>query len=83
MSANDGGNAFPVADYDHMAFQPADVVEHKRQLSGMSLRDYFAAKALQGLASNKAFIDSSDSRSIQYTAEAAYQLADVMLSIRE
>lgn len=50
---------------------------------GMSMRDYLAAKALQGLASNPAFIDSNDSRAAQYTAEAAYQLADMMLSIRE
>ena len=49
---------------------------------GMTLRDYFAAKALQGLASNRAFIDSTDTRAIQYTAEAAYQLADMMLSVR-
>lgn len=49
---------------------------------GMSMRDYFAAKALQGLASNPAFIDSVDTRAVQYTADAAYQLADMMLSVR-
>ena len=34
--------AFPVADYDYQTFNPATVDEAKRQLSGMSLRDYFA-----------------------------------------
>jgi hypothetical protein len=46
MSKEDGGPAFPVADYDHMIFQPATVAETKRDLSGMSLRDYFAAHAV-------------------------------------
>ena len=43
MSIQDGGPAFPVADYDHMVFEPKTVAETKRDLSGMSLRDYFAA----------------------------------------
>ncbi|WP_454870739.1 hypothetical protein [Pseudomonas gorinensis] len=46
MSIQDGGPAFPVADYDHMVFEPKTVAETKRDLSGMSLRDYFAARAL-------------------------------------
>ncbi|WP_300727325.1 hypothetical protein [Pseudomonas sp.] len=45
MSDKDGGPAFPVADYDHMVFEPKTVAETKRDLSGMSLRDYFAAHA--------------------------------------
>lgn len=45
MSIQDGGPAFPVADYDHMVFEPKTVAETRRDLSGMSLRDYFAAKA--------------------------------------
>lgn len=82
MSKEDGGNAFPVGSYDHMTFEPQTVKEEKRILSGMSLRDYFAAKALQGLASNPSIIDCNDSRAIQYVAEAAYRLADSMLSAR-
>ena len=39
-----GGPAFPV-DYDHQIFEPKDFDEAKRLMSGMSLRDYFAAKA--------------------------------------
>ncbi|MCF5179604.1 hypothetical protein GIV96_11020 [Pseudomonas syringae] len=76
MSKDDGGNAFPVADYDHMAMQPATVDEHKRQLMGMSLRDYFAARALA-----PAFPGMS-TRDVQYAAEAAYELADAMLAAR-
>jgi hypothetical protein len=96
MSTNDGGNAFPVADYDHMAFQPATVDEHKRQLSGMSLRDYFAAK----FAAAQATMTSADSNFInpdyvwpaageaaaqsvaQKIARTSYSLADAMLAER-
>lgn len=57
MSIQDGGPAFPVADYDHMVFEPKTVAETKRDLSGMSLRDYFAAKALQGMSANPYYDD--------------------------
>lgn len=76
MSIQDGGPAFPVADYDHMVFQPATVAETKRDLSGMSLRDYFAARALA-----PAFPGMS-TRDVQCAAEAAYELADAMLAAR-
>lgn len=45
MSKNNGGPAFPVANYDHQTFQTETVEEHRRLLSGMTLRDYFAAHA--------------------------------------
>ncbi|MBW9244125.1 hypothetical protein [Pseudomonas paracarnis] len=76
MSIQDGGPAFPVADYDHMVFQPLTVAETKRDLSGMSLRDYFAARALA-----PAF-PGMTTRDVQYAAEAAYELADAMLAAR-
>ncbi|WP_454844168.1 hypothetical protein, partial [Pseudomonas gorinensis] len=68
MSIQDGGPAFPVADYDHMVFEPKTVAETKRDLSGMSLRDYFAARALA-----PAF-PGMTTRDVQYAAEAAYEL---------
>ncbi|MBS7559957.1 hypothetical protein KHO49_16565 [Pseudomonas sp. RC4D1] len=85
MSIQDGGPAFPVADYDHMVFQPATVAETKRDLSGMSLRDHFAAKALQGLLawpgddSNGSYHSNSDPG---HTASMAYEYADAMLAAR-
>jgi hypothetical protein len=53
------------------------VIEHHK---GMSLRDYFAAKAMQGLYSDPEWridMDFSD------TAYAAYNQADAMLKARE
>jgi len=41
-----GGPAFPIADFDFQVFKPSTDVEIQRLLSGMSLRDYMAAKAL-------------------------------------
>jgi hypothetical protein len=45
---------------------------------GMSLRDYFAAKSLQGLLS-----DGVGSLSDEELADWAYKLADAMLKARE
>jgi hypothetical protein len=56
---NNGGPAFPTGT----AFQ------------GMTLRDYFAAKAMQGLTAN-----STNPKEI---AQAAYIVADAMLEARK
>jgi hypothetical protein len=42
---------------------------------GMTLRDYFAAKAMQALIDKEAFFDD--------VAESAYKVADHMLRARE
>jgi hypothetical protein len=61
---NDGGPAFP-SDRDI-------------QTSGMPLRDYFAAAALQGqLSTEQGFAADSDK-----IAQWSYQLADAMLAAR-
>ncbi|NBW38858.1 MAG: hypothetical protein EBR30_28355 [Cytophagia bacterium] len=57
----DGGAAFPVAH--SYLIQP-----------GMSLRDYFAGKAMQALAQGNYF---------DATARQAYMIADAMLKARE
>ena len=46
---------------------------------GMSLRDYFAAKAMQGLAANPEAWDMTDEK----VAVWAYNAADAMLAARE
>jgi hypothetical protein len=51
-------------------------------LSGMTLRDYFAAKAMQGIISA-----SGADRRVEYDEDAvadnAYRMADAMLKERE
>ena len=49
-------------------------------MSGMTLRDYFAAKALQGLLSS---YGNHDLNSYSEFAENAYDAADAMLKARE
>ncbi|MCE1957022.1 hypothetical protein LWT02_09255 [Enterobacter bugandensis] len=46
--------------------------------SGMTMRDYFAAKAMQGRLANPDWLCSDDR-----TATEAYQIADAMIRARE
>jgi hypothetical protein len=48
--------------------------------TGMTLRDYFAAKAMQALLSD---LDWRQDMDIKDTAFAAYKTADAMLKARE
>ena len=45
--------------------------------SGMTLRDYFAAKAMQAIISNH------DNTTLEFVSGKAYQYADAMLKARE
>jgi hypothetical protein len=68
MSDKTGGYAFPHTNH------------HGHKLEGMTLRDYFAAKAIQGM-----FASGNLPKSIQddELASAAYEFADAMLKARE
>ncbi len=73
---NDGGTAFPQSGK-----KPLIAMDDSHQ--GMSLRDYFAAHALQGMLANgfqpsEARQPSRCTADYSYT-EAAYVLADKML----
>ena len=48
-------------------------------MSGMTLRDYFAAKAMQAIITNHKLEDCDD----EVVASNAYQLADFMLEARK
>jgi hypothetical protein len=62
---NTGGPAFPGATYDG-------------PFAGMSLRDYFAAKAMASLGFTTKPYDTTAE-----TAKKCYQMADAMLKARE
>ena len=71
---NTGGPAFPGVEYK----QPAGGGSHIMTLvGGMSLRDYFAAKAMQ------AWLVGVDSPKVEHCAKQAYEIADAMLAARE
>jgi hypothetical protein len=72
-NTNTGGPAFPFEYFDEQ-------LQRARVMHGMTLRDYFAAKAMQGFMANK-------SNPMHYQPETdaqwAYMIADAMLKARE
>lgn len=80
MSKNDGGPAFPLADSN------AEYANTSRQgCNGMTLRDYFAAKALMAFIGNMELAraiarpEMNNSQADAAMAKAAYAQADAML----
>jgi hypothetical protein len=73
---NDGGTAFPATERNIM-----------HEMPGMTLRDYFAAKALQGMLQNgnhiKIATEYEVDRVFSNIPFTAYSLADAMLKARE
>lgn len=79
MTTNDGGSAFP---------RTADCLRENEDLSGMSLRDWFAGMALQGMLSCQDLFNEmmklADSKveARAIVAGEAYKFADAMLAAR-
>lgn len=76
MSKNDGGPAFPIPG-----------LQDDQDFNGMTLRDYFAAKALTALIS-VVLTDGAETHdgqpvSEETMAEQAYCFADAMIAARE
>lgn len=74
MSNKNGGPAFPLPEAAHPGAFPPDVAK------GMTLRDYFAAKAMQGIISSG---DADFGTEIDEMAQGSYAMADAMLKARE
>ena len=70
---NNGGPAFPIP------LHPGQTYTAHALCDGMTLRDYFAAKALQGFAAAE---ENPGWKSIDQVAETAYEWADAMLRAR-
>ena len=71
MSKDHGGPAFPVP------LNPGERYDVHGPADGMTLRDYFAAKAMQGALANPEVKETAGARS-----EWAYEIADAMLKER-
>lgn len=74
MSKDNGGAAFPVLPPQDTAAGIATGYPFPE--SGMSLRDYFAAKAMQG------YIVGTEEPDCDHIANVAYEMADAMLKAR-
>jgi len=68
--------AFPLTSHWH---------NELNHYNGMSLRDYFAAKAMQAFLTNDAIANSVNTSSewLMKTAITSYEIADAMLKARE
>ena len=84
MSIDDGGPAFgQVVELRCVRVDPFGGEEWEPALAqgGMSLRDYFAAKAMQGLIGDGALREAANR--VCSLAGLAYQQADAMLEARK
>ncbi len=82
MSAPEIKHAFPTPNTGKWAGTGKDAIFAPDYVDGMTLRDYFAAKALQGLcAACSANFSKSTTRDavIKGIVATAYELADAML----
>lgn len=80
----DGGNAFPTAN------EPArGYLDPPRMIPGMSMRDYFAARAMQAFITRGAIGFISDQKGVSVEeswpilSAGAYGVADAMLEARK
>lgn len=88
MSTNNGGPAFPEYASDHRGAACNTTFSPK---GGISMRDYFAAKAIQGLLANPGGPIQANgvigwswcNCSTEDVAYLAYSIADAMLKERE
>lgn len=74
---DEGGQAFPFTEKNSNG-------THYHSFQGMTLRDYFAAKAMSGMVANADFDYSPlGDNSIKNVADDAYKLADAMIRARK
>ena len=79
MTENTGGPVFPVGDGYHQNAHGTT-----SETLGMTLRDYFAAKAMQSAYLHfSADADVTKHWTTKGLAESAYAMADAMLKARE
>lgn len=87
MGKETGGQAFPRQQWEYDGQN--NVLQYQEE--GMTLRDYFAAKALQGLCANPGGPFQANNISgwaivncdLEDIANESYKLADAMLHARE
>lgn len=75
----DGGSAFPETHVPPVCIQGQVIQEGWKGKEGMSLRDYFAGKAMQGLLANSE-LKRAD---LSYISDWAYKYADSMIAQKD
>jgi hypothetical protein len=77
--SNDGGSAFPVPT---SSTQDHGFMTHNCE-RGMTLRDYFAAKAMHAAMAGAVLPEESWPEMLPHLGRIAYAIADAMLKARE
>lgn len=80
MSKDTGGAAFPELAKSFM--DRRDDSTMYESTGGMTLRDYFAAKAMQGFCANNSHSAVDGPQEFKFAANEAYKMADSMLAER-
>jgi hypothetical protein len=76
MTTETGGPAFPVFHQNEITgYVPPES-------AGMTLRDYFASKAMEGILASNTEHEHEDAHIFDAIAEASYKQADAMLKAR-
>ena len=78
MITETGGPAFPHT-VEYKGADCGGVVSH----GGMTLRDYFASKAMEGILASNTEHEHEDAHIFDAIAEASYKQADAMLKARK
>lgn len=78
MSRETGGQAFPRQQWEYDGQN--NVLQYQEE--GMTLLDYFAAKAMQGILSNPGQLDNVNEDAAKWVSRDAYKVADAMLKAR-
>ena len=76
MTTATGGPAFPCAHLNTTTLT-------YKYVEGMTLRDYFAAKAMEGILASNTEHEHEDAHIFDAIAEASYKQADAMLKARK
>lgn len=77
-SKETGGQAFPRQQWEYDGRN--NVLQYQEE--GMTLRDYFAAKSMQGILANPGILDVVSDVAVKWVASEAYKVADAMLAAR-
>ena len=83
---NDGGSAYPMPFFAaayNVGESVLTVPDPKDFQQGMSLRDWFAGMALQGIIADSGWEPIEREEGIMPVSEVAYRLADAMLTARQ
>ena len=82
INKDTGGSAFPAKK---RIYRQGYATQEFEPVEGMSIRDYFAAKAMQKFIMDEAILNTSDTSKawLKSIADASYEMADAMIKAKE